>query len=460
MSFKAKNILKNLNNEIRYGTLNYYHVIFFVLIISICYMLVYRTAIYLGAFVDEIVALTSSYNFFTSLNFDASNLDPIFDGNYKPNLSTGPFSSFGSAFGWIISKNLIISRMANFIWINFFLLLCVLFVSKIFRLDKNIFFILSLIALLIQPWWFGSLYSLGETFSTICLFSGFILFSRKRALAVLIMSFAIWFGKDIHLLSFAGFYIYIFVKEKNIKNAIKDFIFFSIPLAVWLTLVYYKYDGTIIDWFIEYYNFVANNQSVNNRNRDNNFFDIVNNFRDSEISTWGIADFLRTLIMPVISYFIFFKKNILDDKDLRNIIDPIFISTIPIFAWFWILSPTKWIRYSQTFVLTLLLCFIFILSQKKEFKKKDLVLIFFCFGLFLSSNLLFVLYNLLIIVFLLINMSNYTTKMTHTILIIFLTLSLLNSYQEIQDKEIRSFELSKCVRDLNSRACFEEYMNG
>ena len=57
-------------------------------------------------------------------------------------------------------------------------------------------------------------------------------------------------------------------------------------------------------------------------------------------------------------------------------------------------------------------------------------------------------------------MSNYTTKMTHTILIIFLTLSLLNSYQEIQDKEIRSFELSKCVRDLNSRACFEEYMNG
>ena len=72
MSFKAKNILKNLNNEIRYGTLNYYHVIFFVLIISICYMLVYRTAIYLGAFVDEIVALTSSYNFFTSLKIAQS----------------------------------------------------------------------------------------------------------------------------------------------------------------------------------------------------------------------------------------------------------------------------------------------------------------------------------------------------------------------------------------------------
>ena len=255
MSFKGS-VLKNLNNEIKYINLSYYHFILFFLIIIISYMLIYRTAIYLGAFVDELITLTSSYNFFTSLNFDASNLDPVFDGNYKPNLSTGPFSSLGSAFGWIISKNLIISRLSNFIWINFFLLLCVLYLSKIFQLDKAIFFIFSLISLLIQPWWFGSLYSLGETFSTICLFSGFILFSRKRAIAILIMSFAIWFGKDIHLLSFAGFYIYILIKEKNIKNVIKDFISFLVPLVVWLTLVYYKYDGTIMDWFIEFYNFV------------------------------------------------------------------------------------------------------------------------------------------------------------------------------------------------------------
>ena len=121
MSFKGS-VLKNLNNEIKYINLSYYHYFLFFLIIIISYLLIYRTAIYLGAFVDEIVTLTSSYNFFTSLNFDASNLDPVFDGNYKPNLSTGPFSSLGSALGWIISKNLIISRISNFIWINFFLL--------------------------------------------------------------------------------------------------------------------------------------------------------------------------------------------------------------------------------------------------------------------------------------------------------------------------------------------------
>ncbi len=459
MPFK-ESILKNLNNQIKYSNLNYYHFIIFVVIIFISYLLVYRTAIYLGAFVDEIVALTSSYNFFTSLNFDASNLDPIFDGNYKPNLSTGPFSSLGSALGWMISKNLIITRLSNFIWVNVFLLLCVLFLSKFFQLDKNIFFILSLIALLIQPWWFGSLYSLGETFSTICLFFGFILFSKKRSIAVLIMSFAIWFGKDIHLLSFVGFYIYILIRDKNIKNVIKDFILFLIPLVAWLSLVYYKYDGTVMDWFIDFYNYkIANNQSVSNVDGDNNYFDFVNNFRDSEISTWGLADFLRTLVMPIISYFVLFSKNILDDKGLRKIINPIFISTIPLFVWFWLFSPTKWIRYSQTFVLTLLLCFAFILSQKKEFKLKDLVLIFLCFGFFISSNLLFVLYNFLLITFLILNTSNYTIKVTHIFLVVFLAFSLVNNYFEIQDKEIRNFELSKCINNLNSKDCYQEYMN-
>lgn len=459
MSFKAI-VLKNLNNEVKYNNLSYYHLILFFLIIIISYLLVYRTAIYLGAFVDEIVALTSSYNFFTSLNFDASNLDPAFDGNYKPNLSTGPFSSLGSVIGWIISKNLIISRISNFIWINFFLLLCVLYFSKIFKLDKNIFFILSLFALLIQPWWFGSLYSLGETFSTMCLFFGFILFSKKRFVAVLIISFAIWFGKDIHLLSFAGFYIYILIKEKNIKNIIQDFISFLIPLAVWLILVYFKYDGTIIDWFIDfYYNKIANNQSVLNIGGDYNHFDVVYNLKKSEITNWGIADFLRTLIVPIISYIILFKKNILEDKGLRNIINPIFTSTIPLFVWFWLSSPTKWIRYSQSFVLTLLLCFAFILSQKKDLKLKDLVLILLCFGFFISSNILFVLYNLFLITFLILNMPNYTTKMTNTFLIVFIALNLVNSYLEMQDREIRNFELSDCIKNLNSRNCYQEYMN-
>ena len=277
---------------------------------------------------------------------------------------------------------------------------------------------------------------------------------------MLIISFAIWFGKDIHLLSFAGFYIYILIKEKNIKNIIQDFISFLIPLAVWLILVYFKYDGTIIDWFIEFYYYkIANNQSVLNINGDYNHFDVVFNLKKSEITNWGIADFLRTLIVPIISYIILFKKNILEDKGLRNIINPIFTSTIPLFVWFWLLSPTKWIRYSQSFVLTLLLCFAFILSQKKDLKLKDLVLIFLCFGFFISSNILFVLYNLFLITFLILNMPNYTTKMNNTFLIVFIALNLVNSYLEMQDREIRNFELSDCIKNLNSRNCYQEYMN-
>ena len=49
--------------------------------------------------------------------------------------------------------------------------------------------------------------------------------------------------------------------------------------------------------------------------------------------------------------------------------------------------------------------------------------------------------------------------MTHTFLIVFLALSLVNNYLEIQDREIRNFELSKCINNLNSKDCYQEYMN-
>ena len=61
--------------------------------------------------------------------------------------------------------------------------------------------------------------------------------------------------------------------------------------------------------------------------------------------------------------------------------------------------------------------------------------------------------------FLILNMRNYTIKMTHTFLIVFLALSLVNNYLEIQDREIRNFELSDCIKNLNSRNCYQEYMN-
>ena len=75
------------------------------------FIYVYRTSQYLGSFVDELVSLTSNYNFFTKLNFDASFLGDVFLGNYKANLSSGPLSAVGSVIGWGVSKNLLVARV-------------------------------------------------------------------------------------------------------------------------------------------------------------------------------------------------------------------------------------------------------------------------------------------------------------------------------------------------------------
>ena len=461
MALLGEIILADLKTTVKYSsTKNYYLIGYFILVFLGCFN-VFRTATFLGPFVDEIVSLTTSYSFFTSLNFDASNLDPVFEGNFKGSLSTGPFSALGSAVGWFVSKDLFVSRVSNFIWIHALQIFIAIYLSKLFELDRYLFLITSYLAILIQPWWFGTLYSLGETFSTLILFFGLTLFTKKRNLAFLIIGFAVWFGKDIHLLSFCGFYTYILFKERNLRQIFKDSINFLFPLFLWLILVYFKYDGTVAEWFVEFYNFkIVNNQSVSSVFDNKNLIDtILNNFKYSEINTWGIADFLRTLIFPLICIYLFLNKNLIKDYTLRNIVNPVFASSLPIFIWFWLLSSTKWIRYSQTFVLLLLLCLAFLISQKKDFQLTELAIFYFCFGLFISSSILFITYNIFFIGLFIRKSSKYFLGLIKIFMIFVFCLSLYSSYKEVNNKEIRYFQFEYCVNNLNSRDCFNEYMN-
>ena len=131
MALLGEIILADLKTTVKYsGTKNYYLVGYFILVILGSFI-VFRTATFLGPFVDEIVSLTTSYSFFTSLNFDASNLDPVFEGNFKGSLSTGPFSALGSAVGWFVSKDLFVSKFLTLFGSRFTNFYCNLFIKII-----------------------------------------------------------------------------------------------------------------------------------------------------------------------------------------------------------------------------------------------------------------------------------------------------------------------------------------
>ena len=77
--------------------------------IGMVFNLIYKTSFTLKPWEDEIIALTSSINFYSSLDFLPNN---SYD-NYSYGLTSGILSSIGGVIGWTITKDFIFTRFFN-----------------------------------------------------------------------------------------------------------------------------------------------------------------------------------------------------------------------------------------------------------------------------------------------------------------------------------------------------------
>ena len=76
-------------------------------------LLIYKTSFTLKPWEDEIIALTSSLNFYTNLDF----LPNTSYDNYSYGLTSGILSSIGGVIGWSVTKDFVLTRVMNFIYI-------------------------------------------------------------------------------------------------------------------------------------------------------------------------------------------------------------------------------------------------------------------------------------------------------------------------------------------------------
>jgi hypothetical protein len=419
---------------------------------------VFETSRFLGSFYDEIVSLMSNYSFITGLDFDASYAKDI-SGNYSAKLSSGPISAVGSALGWLISKNLLISRISNFLWLCILLAILIKYTLNKFALQKYTFIIYSFLAIIIHPWWYGTLYSLGEAISTTILFFGFLLFSKNRKISLLLIGTAIIFGKYINVLCFIFFYLFIIYKEKKINRILNDAVLFSVPFIVWFILVAVHHESGLFGWLQDFYKYyISTNQSIEIKSSLNFSIQSLNEkVAFSELQKWNMADFLRVLIMPAMVIFLLFFKNMFVEGKLREVIEPVIFSMLPIYVWFWLSSPTKWIRYSQSFVLLGLLVVGFIMANKRSLKLNEFLYVFVMFSFFLSSNLIFFIFYVFILILFLFR-KQINTQLINIYIISFLILSLVNSSYEISLKEKEYPDMNDCVVELNSRSCYTSYI--
>tara|TARA_A100001011_G_scaffold652_1_gene754 strand:- start:370 stop:1701 length:1332 start_codon:yes stop_codon:yes gene_type:complete len=413
----------------------------------------------LNLFIDEYISLASNTSFFKNLDFNGGAKT---GGSYSVMLTSGPLSAVGSVIGWNVSKNLFVARFFNFIWAMSLHLIFINYIKKYYEINKDLMIIFSIFSLVLIPWFFGVLYSIGEITSTIFSFYSILMFPHNRKFSLVLFSLSIFYGKLILIVIFGVFYLtYIYI-HKEYRKIVLDFLLFSFPAIIWLLLVslFYK-NGSVINYAFEFFNFnLINNQSAGFKElgfltlRDYFF-----SFQNSEVMKWSLADILRVLFSPLIFSFIFIYsyKNL--NIGLQKIVYPVLLSSNFLYLWFWLLSPTKWIRYSQHFLLLQMLFLFFYLSQKNlKIRKFKISLITIYLLVFMSSTFLILVTLTLLIGLLIFDKFKLDVNINYFICF-FLIINLLNLNYEYSLKQDYNFNFIECKERLNSFECYLEYTN-
>ena len=122
-----------------------------------------------------------------------------------------------------------------------------------------------------------------------------------------------------------------------------------------------------------------------------NEYSISNQILSSEISLWNIFDIFRVGIVPLmyISLLLITKKKILEKNSYFSFYGVIF-SIIPTYLWFWLMSPTKWIRYSQHFTILVVISSLYLITMNLDFLSGTIIPIkdfqYFCRAMDSSSS--------------------------------------------------------------------------
>ena len=151
-----------------------------------------NVSVSLGNFVDEYASIASINSYLKTLILDAGFLG----GPYSVQLTSGAFSSFGFFIGWEFTKNIFIARTFNVIIIFLIMYIFIFKTKKLYSFNQNTNSIF-LSAIFIIPWWHGSLYSLGEIFSTIIFMISIVTFRSNNKLSMFLFAISIFYGKKL-----------------------------------------------------------------------------------------------------------------------------------------------------------------------------------------------------------------------------------------------------------------------
>ena len=225
-------------------------------------LIAYKTSFSLRPFIDEIVSLSSSNNFFKSLIFQGPPSTP-YGSAYSPNLTTGPIASVDQILDYFFFDSIYKLRFLNFCYLYILQIAFSLILSKKYKLSFFHLTMFSSFVIVSVPWWYSSLYSLGDLICTYIFINSVFLYNFYPKSSVFVMSLTIFYGRILLLIPFLGFYLFILVKKRKLD--LKEILAFSIPpfLWIWLILNFSTYTN-LFEYFKDYYQIVySTNPSIN-----------------------------------------------------------------------------------------------------------------------------------------------------------------------------------------------------
>jgi hypothetical protein len=404
--------------------------------------LIVQTSNSIPTFVDEIVAIGSTFNILSTLDFNAA---PLLSGSFSVGLTTGPLSSVGGVIGWLFTKDLLYSRIFNFFYVLFFLIIIFnLLVDK--KLKLNIQILMPFLITLI-PWWYGVLYSIGEIISMYIFILGILILKDKSHISYLLFGISLILCKFASILPISLFLIIYVILTK--KLIIKDLIFFLFPFILWgilASLILGLKQGfySLFDIFL--YHLFHEGSGVDSFS----FKNILYLIQQTEVSQWSVASYLRILIAPVVFYLYIVRNYKILSTKFDHLIIPLLISNFGTYLWFWIISPKKYMRYSHHFIVPIIFFTIIFLITNVDKDKLDYIILLGTLSLFLSSPFI-------MLVFVLIGL-NLNKKNILYFLIIFMTLNNLNLIYENRNKNSVNLKFNECSIYILENKCLEKYL--
>ena len=405
-------------------------------------------------FIDEYISLASNISFFTKLDFNAGS---FVGGSFSVLLTSGPISALGGVLGWQATHDFIFARVANYYWIILIQLVFSLIILKSYKL--NFKFLISVTGLFITlvPWWQGSLYMIGEFASVIFFLNAILLFSKFRSLSLILFSISIFYGKLLTILPFAIFYSFWVFINKEQNKVLKDIFIFSIPLTIWLGFVAINYsNGNIYNYLNDLINLIIGHQSSGT-----NPVSLFDSLQNSEVSNWNQYDIIRLLFIPVLFCFIVIKNKNHIDRLFGNISIPLVASVVSIYLWFWLLSPTKWMRYSQHFSIIVILFLIYLINFDLIHDNTSIFLSSVSIVFFIENTKQLIFIGILVLFVIVYIQTTYKRQLLIKLFLAFLlTLDLSLVYYDA-DINNMFFEADNkvCIKNIVSDECRDYYLN-